>query len=490
VTTTFLVLGDQLSTDVAPWPTLSTDTVILVIESDELIAQPRHRTRTALYLMAMRAFAERVRGLGFTVDYRRASSFTEGLACHRAAFTPTTVRMNQPRGRRATALFTRLGVELLPDPFFLTDAEEFRARKKRPATMEAFYREQRRRLGYLMDGDAPRGGQWNFDEQNREPLPKGGGTWPVPWSVALDANEQSVVDELLPSHPGNDAVAFWPRTREQALAQLADAVDRIIPSFGPHEDAASVDNWHLAHSRLSVALNMGLLHPREVVEAVVAAHEAGRIPLASAEGFVRQIIGWREWIWLWHQVRDTSYEASNYLAATGNLPATWASWGSHPMKCLDSTLAHLRDYGWTHHIERLMVLGNAATLAGINPAILARWMEVSFVDGAEWVMEANVIGMATYADGGQTATKPYVSGGNYLNKMTDFCRGCAFAPTERTGERACPLTTLYWSFLDTKREPLRRVHRMAPALRAAEKRPDLAAIGERASVAIALVRGE
>lgn len=490
MTTSFLVLGDQLSTEVAPWPTLSSDTVIVLIESDELIAQPRHRTRTALYLLAMRAFAERVRALGFTVDYRRAPSFTQGLAAHRAAFAPTVVRMNHPRGRRATALVARLGVELLPDPFFLTDAEEFRARKKRPATMETFYREQRRRLGYLMDGDTPVGGQWNFDEQNREPLPKDGGSWPTPWSAPLSPEEQAVVDELSSSHPGGDAVAYWPRTREQALAQLADAVERIIPSFGPHEDAASVDNWHLAHSRLSPALNMGLLHPREVVDAVVAAQDAGHIPLASAEGFVRQIIGWREWIWLWHRVRDASYGASNYLAAHGTVPATWASWGTHPMKCLDSTLAHLRDYGWTHHIERLMVLGNAATLAGIDPAALARWMEISFVDGAEWVMEANVIGMATYADGGQTATKPYVAGGNYLNKMTNFCQGCAFAPTERTGEQACPLTTMYWQFLRDQREPLRRVNRMAPALRAAAQRVDAAGIAERAPVALRLIRGE
>ena len=480
----FLVLGDQLSTDVTPWSTLSSDTVILIIETEHLTQAPRHLTRTALYLLAIRAFAERVRSLGFTVDYRRASSFAEGIAAHRAEVAPTEIMMNHPRGRRAASLFTRFGVTLLDDPFYLTPLDEFRSAvtTAKPATMEAFYRRQRRRLNVLMNGDDPVGDRWNFDEENRLPLPKGGGTWPAPWSRALTDEEQCVVDELAASHPGGDAVAYWPRTRGDALDQLTDAVTRILPHFGPYEDAASTTNWHLAHSRLSVAMNLGLLHPREVVDAVVAAYDQGLIPLASTEGFLRQIIGWREWVWGWHQLRDDSYRSLNALGATAPLPETWRTFREHPMNCLDSVLGNLRRYGWTHHIERLMVMTNAATLSGIDPLALNDWMADNFVDGAEWVMEVNVIGMGTFADGGLTSTKPYIAGGNYLKKMTNFCQGCRYSPTERTGERACPLTNGYWSFLADAPGPVATNYRIAPQRKAAQQRPDLATIQAEASV--------
>jgi deoxyribodipyrimidine photolyase-related protein len=487
VTTTFLVLGDQLSTEVAPWPDLPKDTVILMIESQNLIRQPRHLTRVSLYLSAMRQFAQRVSDLGFTVDYQKAESFTAGVAAHRKKFKPDSISMNMPRGRHAISLFTTLGVLLNPDPFYLTDLEEMKARKKRPATLENFQREQRRRLNLLMDGDEPVGGQWNFDSSNREPLPRDGGTWPDTWMQPLDSTEENLVTELKGSHPGGDALAFWPRTREQALDQLRDAVERIIPRFGPHEDAASADNWHLAHSRLSPALNMGLLHPREVVNAVVEAFNSGFIPLESTEGFIRQVTGWREWVWLLHHLRDDDYENLNYLNATNPLPEVWEKMGGHEMRCLNAVLSHLHDYGWNHHIERLMVLANAATLAGIDPLALSNWMATAYVDGAQWVMEANVIGMGTFGDGGQTATKPYIGGGNYISKMTNFCKGCKFSPTTRTGEDACPLTTLYWDFLIRNEEKLAKFNRIAPQRRAALTRPDRNEIQAQAPTATKIV---
>jgi len=474
MTSSFLVLGDQLSTQVTPWPTLTRDTVIVMIESEQLTTAPRHRTRTALYILAMRAFAEHVRSLGFTVDYRHARSFGEGLRTHRDEFQPDTITMNRPRGRRAAKLFARLGVQLLDDPFYLTSVEEFRSAlaNSRPATMEMFYRQQRRRLGVLMEGDEPLGGRWNFDEENRHALPKDGGQWPAPWSRALSSDEAAVVDGLVGTHPGGNAVAYWPRTRTDALDQLRDALERIIPHFGPYEDAASTTNWHLAHSRLSVALNLGLLHPREVLDAVVEHFERGAIEIASAEGFIRQLIGWREWVWGWHQLRDDSFREVNALGATTPLSAKWRSFGGHDMNCLATVLGHLREYGWTHHIERLMVLTNAATVAGITPLELNDWMAENFVDGAEWVMEVNVLSMGTFADGGQTSTKPYIAGGNYLKKMTNFCQGCRFSPTERTGERACPLTNGYWNFLLESPGPVATNYRIAPQRKAAHQRPD------------------
>ena len=483
VAETLLVLGDQLSTEVAPWDDLDRSTVVLLIESEHLLAKHRHRTRVALYLCAMRAFAERVRDLGFTVDYRRARSFREGVAAHLAEHGPRDLIMNHPRGRTATRLFSDLGVTLLPDPFFMSDPGEFASRfAKKSHTMETFYRDQRRRLGMLMDSDGPVGGRWNFDEENRKPLPRDGGQWPEPWRRELTDEEREIVASCR-ELPGEDAVAYWPRTRADALDQLRDAVERIVPHFGPYEDAASSRNWHLAHTRLSPALNMGLLHPREVVDAIVAAYQAGQVELASAEGLVRQIIGWREWVWLWHRVRDDDYTGRNALSATESFPAAWRDLESHTMNCLDAVLGHVRDFAWAHHIERLMVLGNAATLAGIEPVALTDWMVDVFVDGAEWVMEANGLGMGTWADGGLTTTKPYISGGNYLSKMTDFCKGCQFSPTERTGERACPLTTLYWQFLIDHSGELARVNRMIPVLRSAERRPDREEIAQRAPVA-------
>jgi deoxyribodipyrimidine photolyase-related protein len=489
MTTTFLVLGDQLATHVAPWPSLDPrTTVVLLIESDLLRERPGHLTRTALYLAAMRAFAEEVRDMGFVVDYRRAPTFRAGLAAHRADVQPERVLMNRPHGRRAQRLFTTLGVEQLPSPFFLTDLATFADR--RYATMETFYRDQRRRLGVLVDGELPVGGRWNFDEQNRLPLPKDGGTWPEPWTMPLRPEEVALVAELRPDHPGGDALAYWPRRRSDALAQLHDAVTRILPSFGPYEDALSTSNWHLAHSRLSVALNLGLVHPREVLDAVTTAYQDGHLPLASAEGFVRQLIGWREWVWALHQVRDDAYAQSNALGATDDLPESWREYAGHPMACVATALQHLTDFGWTHHIERLMILTNAATLIGLSPRQVATWMAETFVDGAEWVMEANVIGMGTFADGGRTATKPYVSGGNYLKKMGNCCSSCSFDPAARTGERACPLTTLYWDFFLRHQDTLATVHRVAPIRRAAAQRPDREAIRLRAPLARAIVRGE
>jgi len=458
-----------------------------MIECENLIHQPRHLTRTSLYLAAMRQFAERATSLGFRVDYRRAATFTGAVQAHRNEFQPERMFMNTPRGRRAISLFSNLDIEFLPDPFYLTDVEEMRARKKRPATLENFQREQRKRLNILMDGEEPIGGQWNFDSSNREPLPRDGGSWPEPWVAPLDSDEVALVNELTPTHPGDDSLKYWPRTREQALDQLRDAVERIIPRFGPHEDAASADNWHLAHSRLSPALNMGLLHPREVVAAITKAFESGLIPLESAEGFIRQVTGWREWVWLLHHLRTDEYESLNFLGATNPLPKSWIEMGQHEMRCLNSVFSHLRRFGWNHHIERLMVLANAATLAGIDPLELSNWMATTYVDGAQWVMEANVIGMGTFGDGGQTATKPYIGGGNYISKMTNFCKGCKFSPAVRTGEDACPLTTLYWDFLIRNEAKLAKVNRIAPQRKAALARPDLVEIQNRAPVATQII---
>jgi deoxyribodipyrimidine photolyase-related protein len=488
--TTLFVFGDQLSL-AGVLDVVSPDSGrVLLVETEHLNNSNRHLLRRALYRVAMRSFATELIEHGIEVDYRQAPHFDGGLEEHRRIHQPDRVVVLRPRGRRADLWCRRGGLEIVSDPFWLTDAEWFAGlvRGAKGLTFETFYRHQRRRLGYLMDDGAPCGGRWNYDEENRRPLPRDGGNWPAPWSAPLDEGELKILDEAGWAEQAS-ALHYWPRTRAQALDQLADALERIVPHFGPFEDAASSSNWHLAHSRLSVALNLGLLHPREVADALETHYRAGRIPLASAEGFLRQVIGWREWVAAWHRERPASYRHSNALGATRPLPSGWWELADHPMNCLRAVFSHVREFGWAHHIERLMVLANAATLAGYDPLEVHDWMARAFLDGAEWVMEANVIGMGTFADGGVTATKPYVSGGNYLSRMTDFCRGCDFSPRERTGDKACPLTTLYWQFYVDQADQLARVHRVAPILRAAATREDSVEIARRAPEARRIIDG-
>jgi deoxyribodipyrimidine photolyase-related protein len=263
------------------------------------------------------------------------------------------------------------------------------------------------------------------------------------------------------------------------LARLEHFVGRVLPAFGPHEDAMLAGNWHLAHSLLSPALNLGLLRPSEVCDAVEDAYRAGDVPLSSAEGFLRQIIGWREYVWglywLW-----PDHAAANELGYHEPLPPAFTGAAPTELRCLDITVAALGERGWVHHIQRLMVLANLATLVGVEPRHVVEWMAASFVDGSEWVMIPNVVGMGMYADGGRMSTKPYVSGGAYLNRMSDYCRSCRFDPRRRTGDRACPFTTLYWDYLDRHREALAGNHRMVRQLRALDRLSDLGDVRQRA----------
>jgi deoxyribodipyrimidine photolyase-related protein len=256
-------------------------------------------------------------------------------------------------------------------------------------------------------------------------------------------------------------------TRAEALAALEDFLDHRLESFGPYEDAAMPGDWAMSHSLLSVPMNLGLLDPREVIDAALARYHSGRAPLNSVEGFVRQIAGWRDWVWhlYWH-LGDDYVDSSNYFDHRKPLPEAFASLDSSAVQaaCVSHVLSEVHDRGWSHHINRLMVLGNHALQRGINPAELNNWFVDAFVDGTPWVMPANVVGMSQHADGGQVATKPYLSGGAYLKKMTQYCQGCPFKPEVRVGDNACPFTAGYWAFLDRHEEVLRGNHRMAQPL--------------------------
>jgi deoxyribodipyrimidine photolyase-related protein len=383
-------------------------------------------------------------------------------------------------------MLRREGVELVSNDQFLCHYDDFAgwAENRTTFKMEDFYRWQRTRLDVLIDPDGqPTGGRWNFDLDNREPPPKDGRDWPSITEFELDDIDQDVIDIISEdgvSVWGAPPDGTWPTTRGQALIRLEEFVTNALAPFGAHEDAMLGDEWKMAHSVLASSLNLGLLHPTEVVDAAVAAYRARTAPLNSVEGFVRQVIGWREYVWGLYWLWMPSYRDANGLDAQRPVPPVFTGESTTSMACVANAMNHLEHHGYAHHIERLMVFGNLALTAGVDPQAMTDWMWATFVDGAEWVMVPNVIGMALHADEGRMATKPYASGGAYINKMSDSCKGCRYNPRKRVGADACPFTTLYWDFLARNEEVFAGNHRMARQLAGMRRLSDLPAVRERA----------
>jgi deoxyribodipyrimidine photolyase-related protein len=488
--TTVWVWGDQLHTDLAHLRGRDPgSTRVLMVISDRKLGERRwHRQKVHLVVTAMRRFADRLTAEGFAVDLRRASSMRAGLAEHVDAFDPSRVIAMEPASRTGTRTLSSLGVELVDNDHFLCHWREFaafRAERGR-TTMEDFYRWRRRTTGWLMEGAEPFGGRWNLDADNRRPpdaaLAPSASAHP-PITDRLDA-----VDATLGAWLPDDIGLFgaehdgtWATSREGALARLERFTTRVLPRFGDHQDAMVAGAWHLNHSLLSHALNLGLLHPREVIEAVIAVHEDGRAPLNAVEGFVRQVLGWREFLWGVYRTADDAYAARNALDAHGQLPPVFTGQATTEMRCLDDTLRSVHEHAYAHHIQRLMVLTNLATLLGVRPDLMTDWMHGSFIDAYDWVMVPNVVGMGMFADGGEVATKPYVSGGAYIDRMSlDYCRPCRFDRTKRTGDDACPFTTLYWDFLDRNRATLAPNHRIGRVYANLDRLDDLEGIRARA----------
>lgn len=464
MTRTRWLLADQLG------PHFDDGGPIVMVEVAELFRRrATHRQKAHLILSALR---HRAAELGERVTFRSASTFAEALP-------RGELEVIAPTSWSARRLARRVGAELLPSRGFVATEEEFsgwvHGRADRSLVMDRFYRWQRERLGVLMDGDAPVGGVWSLDAENRRPPPTGATSLglPDPWMPTedeidaevrhdLDALERDGVRFL-----GRDGPRRFAATREEALHQLEDFLQTRLADFGPYEDASlRGDDW-MAHSRLSAALNRGLLHPLEVVDRVVGAYRDGAAPLRSVEGIVRQLIGWRDWVWhlYWHLGEDY-VRRSNHLDARRPLSeAFWALDGEGvEAACLKHVLSAVGRDAWAHHIQRLMILGNFALQQRYDPRELTEWIAAAFVDGTPWVMPANVTGMSQYADGGIVATKPYVSGGAYIDRMSDFCTACPFDPKKRLGEDACPFTAGYWAFLDRNERRLAGNHRMAQPL--------------------------
>jgi deoxyribodipyrimidine photolyase-related protein len=332
------------------------------------------------------------------------------------------------------------------------------------------------------NSDEPVGRKFNFDDENREPPPKTGhDRWPTPKLHALDEIDQQVLADLPKNLWGKKPDGLWATTRKDALARLKYFVDEILPTFGEHEDAMLESNWHLAHSLLSPYLNNGLLLPKEVLDGAADAFAKGRVPINSAEGFIRQILGWREYIfncyWRWMP----EYAQLNKLNAHRPLPPLFTDPKKTKMKCVATVLNGINDRAYSHHIERLMVLGNFALISGTDPQQFTNWMWNSYIDAHEWVMVPNVLGMSLYADGGQLATKPYASGGAYIDRMSNHCNGCAYDRKKRTGDDACPFTVLYWDFHMRHEKTFVKNPRIARQVRAAQKLSDIADVQKTAN---------
>jgi (6-4)DNA photolyase len=465
--TTAWVLGDQLSDSNAALD--GADRVLIVQSTAALRARRFHRQKLHLILVAMRRYADRLRDRGYDVDYVRADDLSGGLREHRDRRRPERVRLMCPKSAAGRRILGRLaGVELVPCNLFLTDPSEFSrwAAGRRRLVMEDFYRVQRRRTGLLMDGDEPAGGRWNFDPENRKPAPADS-VPPAPYRPREDAVDDEVrreLDRIEVDSWGEDGPRLWPADRDQARRALNRFVERALPEFGPYQDAMLRGRRTMRHSLLSYSLNLGLVSPLECAEAAERAYRKGGAPLASVEGFVRQLIGWREYVWCmyWHNL--SRWPLMNALRARAPLPSVLDN-GKTEMRCLDDAVGGLRETAYAHHIERLMLFGNLLLLTGTDPREALDWFHRSFIDGYEWVMAPNVLGMAVWADGGTMMTKPYAASGRYVDRMSDHCGHCHYRPGERVGERACPFTTLYWDFLARNRERLDGNRRMVMPLR-------------------------
>jgi len=468
-----LVLGDQLTEHVAALKAAdkAADVVVMAEVAEEGSYVPHHPKKIALILSAMRKFAARLRTDGWTVAYSKLddadnSQSIAGELLRRAAQNGTSeVIATRPGEFRLIAALEDcpLQVVLLEDDRFIASHKEFEdwAEGRKALRMEYFYREMRRKTGLLMEGNQPAGGKWNYDHDNRKPAPDD-----VAFSGPLQFTPDAVVEEVLDlverrfgSHFG-DLRPFWFATdAEQVQHAMTHFVTYALPRFGDFQDAMLNDNRFLYHSLISFYLNAGLLDPLDVCQQVEAAYRAGLAPLNAVEGFIRQIIGWREYVRGLYWYKMPAYKETNFLNAQRSLPDFYWT-GETDMACVAEAIEHTRKYAYSHHIQRLMVTGNFALLAGIHPDEINEWYLVAYHDAYEWVELPNTHGMAIFADGGIMASKPYAASANYINKMSDFCSNCAFDHKAKTGEKACPFNYLYWDFLARNEEKLRGNPRM------------------------------
>ncbi|MGF1499972.1 MAG: cryptochrome/photolyase family protein [Elainellaceae cyanobacterium] len=472
MTTGIWILGDQLWADQAALKSCAhqkSQTPVILIESAQYVRQrPYHRQKLVLVWSAMRHFAEELRQAGWPVTYRTAEDFAPPLEKWLQTEGITELRVMTPSDRPFLKFIRSLdlpcALTLLPNNHFLWSEADFSewAAGRKSLLMESFYREGRKRFQILMEGDQPVGGQWNFDKQNRKP-PKGEMKPPAAHWFTPDAVTEEVIQWVQSqnfSTYGQVQPFRWGVTRQNALDVLEYFVRDRLPTFGPYQDAMVAGEETMWHAMLSPYLNLGLLHPLEVVQAAEAAFYDQSIPLNSIEGFIRQILGWREYMHGVYVHADNTYPDQNWFDHTQPVPDFFWDASQTDMNCLHQVLSQVERMGYVHHIQRLMILSNFALIAGLSPQAVEDWFHSVFVDAYDWVMQPNVIGMGLFADGGHLASKPYASSANYINRMSNYCKGCRYKQAKRTGEDACPFNFFYWDFLDRHRDKLKSQGRM------------------------------
>lgn len=467
-----LILGDQLSHKISSLSEadVGQDEILMCEVRDETEYVGHHKKKIAFIFSAMRHFAEELREKGWKVHYTKltdpdnSGSFTGELTRHVEKLCPERVTLTEPSEWRvqkdlsAWANTQNLRVDFCMDDRFICPIDDFIswAENRKNLRMEYFYRDMRKKTGFLMEGDDPVGGKWNFDHENRKPavddlfMPK-------PIQFRPDDLTEDILDLVEAEFPDNFGTLrpfHFAVTRAEALRALNQFVDEALPSFGDYQDAMLANQKFLYHSILSPYINVGLLSPIEVCEKVEQAWHDGHAPLNAVEGFIRQIIGWREYVRGIYWFSGPEYVDSNALKAETPLPSFYWT-GDTKMRCVRLAVEQTRDEAYAHHIQRLMVTGNFALIAGIDPHEVHEWYLAVYADAFEWVEAPNTIGMSQFADGGKLGSKPYASSGAYINRMSDYCEGCHYSVTTKTGDGACPFNSLYWDFLIRNRDKLK-----------------------------------
>ena len=479
-----LILGDQLNLDASALADFDPhqDAIWMAEVMEESTHVPSSKQRSTLFLSAMRHFAQSLLDNNWSLIYTRlndanntgtlAGELAKAIEVHK----PQQLVMTAPgewrvlQSLRGVAKQHDLPLEVRDDTHFFSTVREFaeHAKGRKQLRQEFFYRELRQKTGILMDGKKPEGGQWNFDEDNRGSFGKQGpGKLPAPLRFEPDEitlEVMALVKDSLPQNPGELNSFGWPVTRAQALLALDSFIQHRLPSFGLYQDAMWEGEVWLYHSHISSALNLKLLNPREVVEAAEKAYQQGLVPLPAAEGFIRQVLGWREYVRGIYWTHMPEYLARNEMQATAKLPAFYWT-GKTDMACLRDAIHQTLEHGYAHHIQRLMVTGLYALLLGVAPKEVHEWYLSVYVDAVEWVELPNTLGMSQFADGGVMASKPYVASGKYIDRMSNHCKGCKFNPALATGDTACPFSTLYWDYLNRHVDTLAKNPRMLMQLK-------------------------
>jgi deoxyribodipyrimidine photolyase-related protein len=472
-----IVLGDQLDRKSAAFDDFCSDEDVVWMaeplkESEHVWC---HKFRIVMFLSAMRHFRDELLSRNLTVQYSELprdvhadlpETFHDLLLADLTEMQPQRVVVVQPGDYRVLqelkSACVKAGIELevRPDRHFYCDLDDFAeyAEGRSSLRLEYFYRTLRKRHEILMQDDGePVGGRWNYDHDNRESFPRQGPSVPTgPLEVKPDELTRAVIDlveERFAKHPGRTSEFALPVTRRQALRFLKHFVRHLLPGFGRYEDAMWHEQPFLYHSRLSVLLNLKLLDPRECVDAAIAALEDDSAPINSVEGFVRQILGWREFVRGVYWLHMPDYIEKNFFEHERELPSFFWD-GETEMRCVADSMSIVLRFAYAHHIHRLMVLGNFALLWGADPRLFHDWHMAMYADAVDWVSLPNTLGMSQFGDGGVVGTKPYISSGNYVNKMSNYCGDCKFNYRNRTGDDACPFTTLYWEFLDRNHDAL------------------------------------